>query len=521
MLCVVLCQERRQSSNHLVRAGSESVKRCVVLLFVVANSALDDHPLMRLLSDEDGFDAFLEYCASEFSAENVLFWKAVNDFRTEPSIELALRIEECFIVDGAPLQVNISWHHRHPIHDKLRPYRVVPIDSPSQRHPTITGPGVMTSNGSLSPIARPSLPRASTTPVVPSTRPLAASQFAGVPVSDKTDSPRAGATAITTAPTAVTSHGGSPATGDSIELTPLVPISIPSPPPPAPLLPVASTPTTGTGIASPTSVVPTVLTNSADPNSATTGGGGGGVPGSTSIAPVGAFVVEAKSSVAPAADSSVANVDPTTAGSGGGETAVPAGSTVVVEVMGGLPPGFKSIFSSSQREIFQLLESDSFARFRQNRAASAKWDHLLASSSADGGGGGAPVPSHLAASIAAPPARAMSLQPTTSIAGRGANGTGAVPRKSLISVAIGTSTVASPSRTSYTGANGGGAAAPPVTIRAASLTTTTTANTTPATGSGRSSINPPVPSLNSSPPSPPPPFRSGGATTERISSISE
>jgi len=69
--------------------------------------------LDEILKDEKGFQEFLAYLESEFSAENLLFWNSVEQLRTLNDKEIAtfekvVLIYNNYIIDDAPCQINIS-----------------------------------------------------------------------------------------------------------------------------------------------------------------------------------------------------------------------------------------------------------------------------------------------------------------------------------------------------------------------------------------------------------------------------
>eukprot|EP00753_Platysulcus_tardus_P000959 PLAT10801.1.p1 GENE.PLAT10801.1~~PLAT10801.1.p1 ORF type:complete len:649 (-),score=285.24 PLAT10801.1:53-1999(-) len=77
---------------------------------------------LRLLLQSELIDPFEDFLASEFSSENVLFWKAVEVYR-ESSLEerhtMGVSIYVTFIDDGGDLQINISAPQRAAIADSV------------------------------------------------------------------------------------------------------------------------------------------------------------------------------------------------------------------------------------------------------------------------------------------------------------------------------------------------------------------------------------------------------------------
>ncbi len=100
-----------------------------------------NRPILRVLNDSHGYDEFLSYVQSEFAAENVLFWKAVEEYRSDPSIDGAVRIYRMFISDSGALQVNISYSIYQTIHETLKPFLVGTVAIPMHIHGTGSGGG--------------------------------------------------------------------------------------------------------------------------------------------------------------------------------------------------------------------------------------------------------------------------------------------------------------------------------------------------------------------------------------------
>jgi hypothetical protein len=77
--------------------------------------AEDIATLKGLLSDPDGFNSFKNFLSHEFSVENILFWREVEDFRQKKargvgSLELlgeAQSMYAKYIIPGAPFEVNL------------------------------------------------------------------------------------------------------------------------------------------------------------------------------------------------------------------------------------------------------------------------------------------------------------------------------------------------------------------------------------------------------------------------------
>ncbi|XP_003785658.1 regulator of G-protein signaling 18 [Otolemur garnettii] len=73
----------------------------------------------NLLSHRDGLEAFTRFLKTEFSEENIEFWKACEDFKKskEPQqiILKAKAIYEKFIENDAPQEVNLDFHTKEII----------------------------------------------------------------------------------------------------------------------------------------------------------------------------------------------------------------------------------------------------------------------------------------------------------------------------------------------------------------------------------------------------------------------
>ncbi|KAM5238848.1 regulator of G-protein signaling 18 [Ctenodactylus gundi] len=73
----------------------------------------------KLLSHRDGLDAFTKFLKTEFSEENIEFWRACEDFKRskEPQqINLKAKvIYEKFIQNDAPQEVNLDFHTKEDI----------------------------------------------------------------------------------------------------------------------------------------------------------------------------------------------------------------------------------------------------------------------------------------------------------------------------------------------------------------------------------------------------------------------
>jgi hypothetical protein len=65
------------------------------------NASQSRRALRRVLSDQKAFDSFLLFCKAEFAAENVLFWKAVTEFRRAA---MATSGGEAGVTEGPVLQ---------------------------------------------------------------------------------------------------------------------------------------------------------------------------------------------------------------------------------------------------------------------------------------------------------------------------------------------------------------------------------------------------------------------------------
>jgi len=85
--------------------------------------------LAGLLSHKDGFEAFKQHLSSEFSVENLLFWKDCEDFsqlrrgQFPALLKEAQRIYTKFIVEGAPFQVNLPAALRLSLERDLKTFK--------------------------------------------------------------------------------------------------------------------------------------------------------------------------------------------------------------------------------------------------------------------------------------------------------------------------------------------------------------------------------------------------------------
>jgi hypothetical protein len=105
-------------------------------------SVVAAQPLARLLSDAAGYDRFLEFARSEFNSENVLFWKAVEEYRAAApphTPAAAMRLYDTFVSASAELQVNLSHATVHHIQAVLglSPTTHTALHMPSATPPTL------------------------------------------------------------------------------------------------------------------------------------------------------------------------------------------------------------------------------------------------------------------------------------------------------------------------------------------------------------------------------------------------
>eukprot|EP00004_Rigifila_ramosa_P028206 TRINITY_DN9498_c0_g2_i3.p1 TRINITY_DN9498_c0_g2~~TRINITY_DN9498_c0_g2_i3.p1 ORF type:complete len:312 (+),score=62.01 TRINITY_DN9498_c0_g2_i3:206-1141(+) len=73
--------------------------------------------LANILEDKLLLEEFILFLKAEFSVENFFFLKAVQAYRAAPSHESALELIGRYILDSAPLQVNMSDHVRKRLLD--------------------------------------------------------------------------------------------------------------------------------------------------------------------------------------------------------------------------------------------------------------------------------------------------------------------------------------------------------------------------------------------------------------------
>lgn len=93
------------------------------------NVPADMATLRGLISDPDGFESFKEFLSKEFSVENILFWKEVEDFRQKKAqssnnqlvlMQEAQNIYAKYIIPGSPLQVNLPGQIFKDLQTKLK-----------------------------------------------------------------------------------------------------------------------------------------------------------------------------------------------------------------------------------------------------------------------------------------------------------------------------------------------------------------------------------------------------------------
>eukprot|EP00004_Rigifila_ramosa_P006654 TRINITY_DN1755_c0_g1_i4.p1 TRINITY_DN1755_c0_g1~~TRINITY_DN1755_c0_g1_i4.p1 ORF type:complete len:184 (-),score=34.02 TRINITY_DN1755_c0_g1_i4:68-619(-) len=84
---------------------------------VSVGSASPDLSLGLLLADQELKTDFEHFLQAEFSSENLHFLQAVEAFRSAPSQGAAQKVIALYIIDTAPLQVNISNHAKKRLED--------------------------------------------------------------------------------------------------------------------------------------------------------------------------------------------------------------------------------------------------------------------------------------------------------------------------------------------------------------------------------------------------------------------
>lgn len=169
-----------------------------------------NRPLLRVLHDARGYDEFLAYVQSEFAAENVLFWSAVEEYRTDPSIDIAVRIYRTFVSDSGPLQVNISFSVYQSIHEQLRPFLVGSIAIP--QHIVAAATTAASASGTIA-IATTAVVDAPASPNRYRVQPTAPPSPAALPASS-------GVSGSRTSPAAAAAGGGNVGPSTAIGLPP-------------------------------------------------------------------------------------------------------------------------------------------------------------------------------------------------------------------------------------------------------------------------------------------------------------
>ncbi len=336
--------------------------RVQTTLFAAAELA--NFPLMRVLSDEAGFAAFLQFSKLEFSAENALFLKAVDEYRTDATIETALRIYRTFISSAAPLQINLSYEESHRVVQALSPHL-----SDSERlviKPARAGAFGMGQN----------TPRTDANAVAP--------------IQIVVDTQRAKAAAT--------------GTGNSTD---------------SPQLAAAA------------------LTDRAGPSAGVSGGGGGGGGG-------GLVSARTDSKFAPTRS-------PTGSGGGGGATTGTSGTSGMSARPSRSVRSLATVFDGAAKEIFLMLESDVFGRFKHTalgRSVEALWTQPQTTPAPDGGAGSGGTPSFGPTAVLRPPH-------TPLLAGAAPSAPSATPSLAPVMTSIPITAQSQP-RPSTTGGGGGG-----------------------------------------------------------------
>eukprot|EP00004_Rigifila_ramosa_P016710 TRINITY_DN3991_c0_g1_i1.p1 TRINITY_DN3991_c0_g1~~TRINITY_DN3991_c0_g1_i1.p1 ORF type:complete len:644 (+),score=140.30 TRINITY_DN3991_c0_g1_i1:3-1934(+) len=84
--------------------------------------------LAEFIQTEKGLRAFTAFLTREFAAENIYFYRAVDAFRVHPTEAEAISLVRKYILDSAPLQVNINVAARRPIMEVY--HLLVPFEAP-------------------------------------------------------------------------------------------------------------------------------------------------------------------------------------------------------------------------------------------------------------------------------------------------------------------------------------------------------------------------------------------------------
>ncbi len=327
---------------------------------------LNNQPLMKVLSDELGATAFLEFATNEWAAENVLFIRAVDEFRASDSVDGAVRIFQTFIArPNAPLQINLSSDAYHDIAHNLAPYL---------QTAGATGTGTAAAGNLLSPPTQ-ALTIKSATPKA------GAKQNRRTLQSGQTLSALAGVANAAT-PTATTAVESSPVTPPAPMKQSLIDadanVSLPLPPTagsvasaPSPKLPPSRSPQHKArsmteqpplALSIPMNAVPVISVTAAPPPvdvgtpAVKRIGTGTGPAGSTDLSIAVPPSPTGGAAAAPGGGETKRNAD--TAGAIGGGV-----DTSMIRMA--------NLFDAAQREVFLMVQNDSFGRFKRTAAGIA------------------------------------------------------------------------------------------------------------------------------------------------------
>jgi len=89
------------------------------------DSSTVGHGLRDLITNEQGYEMFMDYLKTEFSSENLLFYREVVEFRQLDPNDMdsirgrAIELYHQFIIEGASFQVNLPSAIAHPLAAKM------------------------------------------------------------------------------------------------------------------------------------------------------------------------------------------------------------------------------------------------------------------------------------------------------------------------------------------------------------------------------------------------------------------
>ncbi len=96
----------------------------------------DDVDLLDILNNRLGFRYFYLHCIGEYSDENVLCWKAIQEFKEKTSLHAMIQLYKTFLSPAAPLQVNVPYAVMHAFELKYQPLSMCGAPPSPPRSPT-------------------------------------------------------------------------------------------------------------------------------------------------------------------------------------------------------------------------------------------------------------------------------------------------------------------------------------------------------------------------------------------------